>query len=173
MPAPGRPVLQALFALRGVMLIGSIGAFVGALMMFWVGVLHLADAAHAFLTGAADPTKAVMVDVLEATDALLFGIVLVMFAFGIAVGFVFRLPDEVAAELPRWMKVEGVGQLKQVLTEIVLVVLVVIFARLVVEAEGVFTWTMLVLPLSILAVAAAIRLLGFGEGHGSSGKDPH
>ena len=49
-------------------------------------------------------------------------------------------------KLPNWMKVGGVGQLKATLAEVVIVVLIVIFARVVVEAEGKFDWSMLVLP---------------------------
>lgn len=158
----GHRGLRLLFAARSIMLLGSLGAFVGALLMFWVGGLHLLEALHVLVAPAGDVTKSVTIYVLEATDSFLFGIVLVIFAYGIAVGFVFRLPDDVAARLPRWMKVEGVGQLKLVLSEVVLVILVVIFARLVVEADGTFNWTMLVLPLSILLIAVAIRTLGMG-----------
>ena len=75
------------------------------------------------------------VPVLEAVDAFLFGIVLVIFAYGIAIGFVFTLPETVGKSLPNWMKIEGVGQLKGILSEVVIVVLIVIFARVVVEAE--------------------------------------
>ena len=55
------------------------------------------------------------------------------------------------------MNVAGVGQLKETLTEVVVVVLIVIFARTVVEAEGKFDFSMLVLPVSILFIAAALR----------------
>ncbi len=91
--------------------------------------------------------------VLEAVDAFLFGIVLVIFAYGIAIGFVFTLPEDYGRRLPNWMKVEGVGQLKATLAEVVIVVLIVIFARVVVEANGHFEWSMLVLPVSILLIA--------------------
>ena len=76
--------------------------------------------------------------VLEAVDAFLFGIVLVIFAYGIAIGFVFTLPEGYGKRLPDLDEVAGVGQLKETLTEVVIVVLIVIFARIVVEAEGKF-----------------------------------
>ena len=38
--------------------------------------------------------------VLEAVDAFLFGIVLVIFAYGIAIGFVFTLPEGYGRRLP-------------------------------------------------------------------------
>jgi hypothetical protein len=69
------------------------------------------------------------------------------------------------AVLPAWMKLSGVGQLKQILAEVVVVVLIVIFARMVVESGGQFTWTMLILPGSIVLIALAIRLLELDEPH--------
>jgi uncharacterized membrane protein YqhA len=115
--------------------------------------------------------------VLETVDSFLFGIVLVIVAYGIAIGFVFNLPEGVGQKLPAWMNVAGVGQLKETLTEVVVVVLIVIFARTVVEAEGKFDLSMLVLPVSILFIAAALRLIDFaGVKHGNSGehaKKPH
>ncbi len=168
------PVMQSymrlLFGLRFLMLLGSVGAVFGSLLMFWVGGLHLVEAAHALLGHAEGASTQVVVYVLEAVDAFLFGIVLVIFAVGIAVGFVVRLPAEYARVLPDWMKVSGVGQLKQILSEVVIVVLIVMFARLVVEARGEFQWNILILPASVLLIAVAIRVLGLDD-HGAKESD--
>lgn len=164
------PLLQVLFGFRIVMLIGSVGAFIGSLLMFAQGAVYLYEAWH-LLTDAHAEGGQVTVPVLEAVDSFLFGVVLVIFSYGIAIGFVFRLPDEVARQLPAWMIIGGVGQLKQILSEVVVVVLIVIFARVVVESLGHFDWTMLVLPIAILLIAGALRLLELHEeaGHGKDG----
>ena len=109
------------------------------------------------------------VPVLEAVDAFLFGIVLVIFAYGIAIGFVFTLPEDYGETLPDWMKIEGVGQLKEH------------------PVRGghrrphrhlrphrgrhrrfrqVFEWSMLVLPASILMIALALRMIELAGGKG-------
>jgi uncharacterized membrane protein YqhA len=155
-----RGLLSFLLGLRAIMLIGSAGAMVGALLMFLQGARYLYHAWHDFFTGAQ-----VVVPVLEAVDAFLFGIVLVIFAYGIAIGFVFTLPEGYGGKLPNWMKVGGVGQLKATLAEVVIVVLIVIFARVVVgtvDSGKIFEWPMLVLPGSILLIAAALRILELG-----------
>jgi uncharacterized membrane protein YqhA len=161
-----RGLLSFLLGLRAVMLIGSAGAMVGSLLMFLQGAFHLHDAWHK-LTSGTEAEKQVTVPVLEAVDAFLFGIVLVIFAYGIAIGFVFTLPEGYGKRLPVWMKVQGVGQLKATLAEVVIVVLIVIFARVVVEANGHFEWSMLVLPASILLIAVALRMIELGgvKGH--------
>jgi uncharacterized membrane protein YqhA len=138
---------------------------VGVLLMFLQGSSFLYHAWHDFFTG-----QQVVVPVLEAVDAFLFGIVLVIFAYGIAIGFVFRLPEGYGRRLPNWMKVEGVGQLKATLAEVVIVVLIVIFARVVVgsvELEKPFDWQLLVLPGSILLIATALRMIELGAAKGS------
>jgi hypothetical protein len=63
-----------------------------------------------------------------------------------------------------------VSQLKGILSEVVIVVLIVIFARVVVEANGHMQWSMLVLPASILMIAVALRMieLAGGKGHGTN-----
>ena len=115
--------------------------------------------------------RSVTVPVLEAVDAFLFGIVLVIFAYGIAIGFVFTLPETVGKSLPNWMKIEGVSQLKGILSEVVIVVLIVIFARVVVEANGHLQWSMLVLPASILMIAVALRMIELAGGKGGPNAD--
>jgi uncharacterized membrane protein YqhA len=156
--------LRVLFGLRVVMLAGTAGAFVGSLLMFWQGYLYVGDAWDILrATGAAHAERQVTVPILEAVDSFLFGVVLIIFAYGIAIGFVFRLPAHIAKRLPAWMKIEGVGQLKQILAEVVIVVLIVIFARVIVESGSEFSWNLLVLPAAIILISGALWFLDLGE----------
>lgn len=157
------PLLTFFLSLRAIMLIGSAGALVGSLLMFVQGGVFLHEAWHTILAEGDAVQKQVTVPVLEAVDSFLFGIVLVIFAYGIAIGFVFTLPEGYGQRLPVWMKVGGVGQLKATLAEVVIVVLIVIFARIVVEANGHLQWSMLVLPASILMISAALRMIELGS----------
>jgi uncharacterized membrane protein YqhA len=174
-----RALLNFVLGLRTVMLFGSAGALIGSLLMFYQGGLYLYEAWHTLLApGIEIAERAVTVPVLEAVDAFLFGIVLVIFAYGIAIGFVFTLPDDYVDTLPNWMRIEGVSQLKGILSEVVIVVLIVIFARVVVgtvDSGKPFEWSMLVLPASILMIAVALRMIelagGKGHGAGRNGSD--
>ena len=169
---PGtRTLLSFLLGLRAIMLIGSAGAMIGALLMFLQGGFYLHEAWHTLMAPGDVAERQVTVPVLEAVDAFLFGIVLVIFAYGIAIGFVFTLPETVGKSLPNWMKIEGVSQLKGILSEVVIVVLIVIFARVVVEANGHLQWSMLVLPASILMIAVALRMIELAGGKGGPNAD--
>jgi uncharacterized membrane protein YqhA len=169
-----RAILNFYLGLRTVMLIGSVGALLGSLLMFFQGGLYLYEAWHTLMSPHAEVVseRAATVPVLEAVDAFLFGIVLVIFSYGIAIGFVFNLPDDYVRTLPAWMRIEGVSQLKGILSEVVIVVLIVIFARIVVgtvDSGKSFEWSMIVLPASILMIAVALRMIELAGGKGGHG----
>ncbi len=145
-------MLRLFLALRYLMLFASLGAFVGGLLMFWLGAKKLLGAMG--LVAGADAT-AVNVSVLGATDAFLFGVALFVIAYAVAFGFVLEGARE---RLPRWMRTEDLGQLKRTLVEVVLMVLVVDFATDMAEREAHLGWDTLVLPIAILLIAAALRL---------------
>ena len=166
-----RGLVSFFLSLRVIMLIGSLGALMGSLVMFLQGSLYLYEAWHTLLAPGDIGGKQLTVPVLEAVDSFLFGIVLVIFAYGVAIGFVFTLPEGYGKRLPAWMNVAGVGQLKETLTEVVVVVLIVIFARIVVEANGHLQWSMLVLPASILMISVALRMIELGSKEGAKEDD--
>jgi hypothetical protein len=156
-------VLGFLLGLRAIMLIDSAGHGWSAAHVSSGQLVPLSCLARFFRRPASRRARA------GGIDAFLFGIVLVIFAYGIAIGFVFSLPEGYGRRLPNWMKVEGVGQLKATLAEVVIVVLIVIFARVVVgtvELDKPFDWPMLVLPASILLIATALRMIELGGARG-------
>ena len=167
-----RGLVNFLLGLRAIMLIGSLGAVVGSFVIFLLGSLYLYEVWHVLLQPGDIGGKQLTAPELEAVDSLLPVRHRAGAAYGIAIGFVFNLPEDLGQKLPAWINVAGVGQLKETLTEVVVVVLIVIFARTVVEAEGQFNFSMLVLPVSILFIAAALRPIDFaGVKHGS--EDEH
>ena len=123
-------------SLRYMMVSASVGAALGALLMFWLGANKLL---HAVRSGAVtDPlaTTTMTTSVMGATDAFLFGVVLITFAYAIMFGFVIEEPAGAAASTSTWSWVKGVGELKHTLIEVILVYLVVDFATDLVEEEA-------------------------------------
>ena len=158
-------MLRFVLSLRLVMLIASLGAAIGAALMFWEGGLKLAAAAAAMLE--THDAKAVIAPVMAATDTLFFGVVLVIFAYAITFGFAIDLPTEAEEKLPGWMRVEGIGELKRTLIGVVLVFLIVDFATDWSDNESSQSWLMLVKPISILLIAGALHMLAIGRGERS------
>jgi uncharacterized membrane protein YqhA len=155
-------MVRLFLPLRYLLLIASVGAILGAVLMFALGGVKLVEAAHSFLQTDAS-VRGITAAILGAVDAYLFGIVLVIFAYAIAFGFVFEIPPDARERLPTWMRVEGIGELKHTLVEVILVYLVVDFATDIAQEEPHLPWEGLVMPLSILAIAAALRLLPSGR----------
>jgi uncharacterized membrane protein YqhA len=149
-------MLRYALSLRLIMLVGSLGAMFGALLMFWQGGTHIAVAMRALVV--ANDLKLVTASVMSATDSFLFGIVLIIFAYVIAFGFSFDVSPETREKLPPWMRINRVSDLKHTLIEVILVYLVVDLATDWAQAVD-LSWQTLVKPLSILLIAAASRLL--------------
>ena len=99
--------------------------------------------------------------VMGATDEFLFALVLLIFAYAIAFGFVIDLAPEDRERLPAWMRISSISELKRTLIEVILVYLVVDFATDTAEKSGPHhhEWGALVLPASILLIAGALRLV--------------
>jgi uncharacterized membrane protein YqhA len=169
-------MLKVVLSLRLVMLVASFGAVLGAALMFWLGFAKLRHSAQAAFMLETPNAKAVIVGVMGATDAFLFGVVLIIFAVAIAFGFVFELPEQFGTRLPVWMRVDGIGELKHTLVEVILIYLIVDFATDIAEGEGHLSWTILVMPLSILLIAGSLRLMGGSHPRPElvePGLDPH
>ena len=144
-------------AFRYVMLIAALGAVLGAILMFWQGGTDLIGATRSI--AALDSDKGVTASVMHATDAMLFGVVLIVFAYAIAFAFVFDLSPEATGRLPVWMRVESVSSLKQSLIEVILVYMVVDVATDWIESDLRPEWSSLVKPVAIVMIAGASRLL--------------
>jgi uncharacterized membrane protein YqhA len=148
-------MIRLVLSLRWITLVAALGAAIGAVLMFGVGGAKLA---HAFGFGETGGLSVAAL-VMQAADAFLFGLVLVVFAYAIAFGFAFDLPEGARARLPRWMRVDGIAEIKITLIEVILVYLVVDFVTDVVEVETQVSWDMLVKPVAVLFIAGALRLI--------------
>lgn len=156
-------MLRFVLSLRFVMLVASLGAAGGALVMLWEGCAKLAGAVGALVRPGSEAQSPIGL-VMGATDAFLFAIVLVIFAYAIAFGFVIDLPAGERERMPAWMRIASVGELKRTLVEVILVYLIVDFATDIAEGTQHLSWQTLVLPLSILLIAGAMRLLSTHDG---------
>src|SRR4051794_34721234 len=97
-------MFRFVLSLRFLMLFASLGAVAGALLMFWHGGAKLFNAIPLLIRGG-DEANATTASVMAATDAFLFGVVLMIFAYAITFGFVLDLRESTRNRLPQWMRV--------------------------------------------------------------------
>ena len=74
-------MLHSILSLRWVTLVAALGAALGAMLMFFEGCLKLAYALEMVLQPSAATDTSVIATVMQATDAFLFGLVLIVFAY--------------------------------------------------------------------------------------------
>ena len=174
---------QVLSGTRLLTLVAVVSSFAGALLMTYLGLINTLDAFHIQLGGVKTELpneEATIVVLIGALDRFLIAIVLLFFGYGIYTLFV--RPDSTPSDLglPRWLHVERIGQLKQTLAEVIIVVLFVLFLRVALEtfvaSDPDLSWLdagkFLLLPLAILLLAWALKLAELHPKHGNGGQPP-
>lgn len=149
-----------------------IGSLAASVLMLFLGVYNVYSA---FRYGLANPSgdettpfaTGAIISVIESLDRFLIGIVLLYFAYGVYSLFIHPEEAEEELALPAWLRVRQIGQLKQVVAELILVVLFVLFLRVALQSFGetnsAMSWnqiaTFLLLPVSTALLALALRLV--------------
>ena len=148
-----------------------LSSLMGALVMFWIGatntvkaILLVAGVEEAVMEGSRiDPSELATIELLECLDDFLVGLAFLYFAYGIYSLFIQMGRKD--PNTPLWLQVSSIGKLKKTLLEVLVVLLTVIFVKGLLERLSFrgLEWTYLVIPLSILAIAASTRLLQFED----------
>lgn len=149
-----------------------VGSLCGSVLMFAQGVRNIYDAYASTWRSShsADPSSkgvASVISVIESLDRFLIAIVLLYFAYGVYSLFIHPEEHETELALPAWLRVSQIGQLKQVVAEVIIVVLLVLFLRVALEAFQVprmeMSWqqiaTFILLPLCTALLALSLRLV--------------
>jgi uncharacterized membrane protein YqhA len=147
-------------ALQYMMVSAALGSAIGALLMFWLGATKLLNAVRSGVVAAPLEAATMTTSVMGATDAFLFGVVLVTFSYAIMYGFGLEGLGHSRTSGATWTWVKGIAELKHVLIEVILVYLAVDFATDLVELAGPLPWQTLVTPVAIVLIAGSLRLLG-------------
>ena len=158
-------MVRYLLPLRFLTLLACLWALLGAILMFGLAGAKLQHAAEALWLGSFGQAKALTAAVMGATDASLFGVVLIIFAYAITFGFVFRLNSRARERVPGWMQIENVSELKHALIEVIIVYLVVDFATDLATGDRVLAWETLVKPVSVVLIAATLRLMAVPQSY--------
>ncbi len=153
-------------------ILAVIGSLASSVLMFFLGIFNIYEA---FRYGLADGSvgdgapygTAAIISVIESLDRFLIGIVLLYFAYGVYSLFIHPEESEEKLELPAWLRVRQIGQLKQVVAELIVVILLVLFLRVALQSFGEpnleLNWTqiatILLLPVSTALLALALRLV--------------
>ena len=164
-------VLTAIKWTRFMSVLAILSSLMGALAMFWIGtvntvkvILLVVGFEQPVIEGSSvEPAELATIELLECLDDFLVGLAFLYFAYGIYSLFIQLGRSD--SNTPLWLQVRSIGSLKKTLLEVLVVLLTVVFVKGLLERLSFrgLEWTYLVIPLSILAIAASTRLLQFEE----------
>jgi len=156
---------------RFMSVLAIISSLIGALLMFWIGTINTPKALLLVIKGEEavvegsrlSATELATIELLECLDNFLIGLAFLYFAYGIYTLFIQL--GQADTDASTWTKLGGISILKKTLLEVLIVLLTVVFVKGLLERLSFrgLEWTYLVIPLSILALAASTRLLQFEE----------
>ena len=151
--------------IRLISIIAVVASGFGSLLMFVIGAVKVFRAYQTYLgqdflapvatTATANLAIALVV---QAIDAFLIALVLLIFANGVYNLFVHEVDHE-KPKTKGWSTISSVAQLKSTLAELVIIILMVKFLESALRNFGRYDWEMLILPLGVLMLAASVRVL--------------
>jgi uncharacterized membrane protein YqhA len=166
--AKGGPRTHPFEHARYLALIAVVFSLLGSLLMFLSGAWKSIEAFRASILqepliadapAHLDLADQAMISVLQSMDAFLIALVLLIFSFGVYNLFIGEIkPPKNLAGAP-WAQITSIERLKQVVVEVILVILAVLFLWELLVLEDEATWNILVVPLGILLLAAALKLV--------------
>ena len=144
-------------------------ALAGHLLMLYIGLIKVIDAVKIYLLkeDISDLPKHIMhSDVATATliqslDAFLIAIVLMYFAFSLYHLFISEEPEKSAILFPANIAPKNIGELKETLAEVIIVVLFILFLQEIWIRLDTLEWNILIIPVSIALLSLSLKLVDF------------
>jgi len=159
-------VLGKLFRIHLIAILAVIGSLFGAVLMMLIGTYHVVLAfVTAFGIGEGLLTLGSTTEatgfILESIDNFLLGFILLYFAYSMY--YLVAVPGERRelgqVKIPSGLKVESLDEMKRTILVVIVVSLSVFLLQEITVSEIMFDTPDLFVPLSIIAVALAIRLI--------------
>lgn len=164
-------MLGNFFRIHYLSVLAVIGSLLGAMLMFLTGLYEVFEAFLLFF-GFGHPTVPgkelveVTATILSSLDSFLLGFILLYFAYNLF--FLLTFPEQRERQysrikLPPALKVESLDEMKKTILVVIVVSLSVFLLKENMLSVESFQWSDLFTPISIVAVALAIKLIDFNE----------
>ena len=151
-------MFERLLKIRYIAIVIVILTVVHSLAFLFIGT-KLALTAYAHILGGAPPDVRPGMELLHSLDFLFVSMVLLVLGLGIAKLFLLG-PNVNDSNLPVWLRIENIGELKVLLWETVLTTLLIAgLPDLVAGLFGKLEWTVLILPAAILVLALSLYFM--------------
>ena len=154
------------YALRYISWIAIIFSLVGSFLLFIVGGLKTLNAFRVFFLDYIPQGKEHLhsADIgitylIKSLDTFLIALVLFIFAHGIYTLFISNTSSTKNSGVLNWIQTPNIGHLKNVLAEVIVIILFVKFLEVVFVNIDNLKWNLLILPISIVLMAVGLKVL--------------
>jgi uncharacterized membrane protein YqhA len=154
--------------LRYASVVAVFSSFCASLLLFFVGAKKTFTGIYNYLAGVRPshvpvdlPAEDVAVaTIIESLDAFLVALVLMYFGYAI---FSLAISDDekVKKYCPAWLTANKIGDLKETLCHLIIVLLFVLFVRIVWVTLPDLTWELLIIPAAIVLLSLSLKLIEF------------
>jgi len=160
---------------RYLVIIAAVSALLGSALMFFIGIEKTVSAfvyyfyGHAFLAEDVlpeylTPGDLATVSLAQSIDVFLFALVMMIFAYGILYLFLIEDEEKKRLRFPTWLRIKNIFQLKMILGEVVVFILIVHFLETATKTGYAnLTAENLILPAAILLLSVSLMVLRQGE----------
>lgn len=150
-PASLRPVRRVIELTRYVVALPAIGAIIGAMVLMVIGLVDIVRSVLQLFTPQVEMKESV-ISVLAAVDTLLLATVLLVIGYGL-----YELFVDDSLDLPAWLEIKTLDDLKGKLIGVVVAIIAVIFLGFLADAKDAAS----VMPVGIGAGAILVGLAAF------------
>jgi uncharacterized membrane protein YqhA len=149
---------------RYAVIVPALAAIIGALLLMAQGSIEMIVVAIDAVTEGAS-LKETIVEVLTAVDAILLGTVLLVIGYGL-----YELFIDAEIDVPEWLRVENLDDLKSKLIGVVVAIIAVVFVGVFVDSNRAGDVISYGVGAGALVVGLAIFAWATGKGESDSAK---
>jgi len=147
-----------------------IGSLLGSLLLFVVGALKTINAFRVVIFNYIPEDKAHLhpADIattylIKSLDTFLIALVLFIFAHGVYTLFISDKKYDDEKNVLKWIRTPNIGHLKNVLAEVIVIILFVKFLEVVFVNIDNLKWEIAILPVSIVLLALGLKFLSLNK----------
>ncbi|WP_192878014.1 MULTISPECIES: YqhA family protein [Arenibacter] len=163
------------YIFRYISIIAVISSLIGSLLLFFVGAWKTYGAIKIVLFDYVPkgnegllPVDIATVYLMKSLDTFLIALALFIFAYGVFTLFISNKNNSAEDNgVLKWIRSPNIGHLKNVLAEVIIIILFVIFLEVIVENVNNLKWEFLIIPISVLLLALGLKFLKLDNDEGS------
>lgn len=151
--------------------IAIVCSLLGSILLFVVGAIKTYSAYSVVLLGEVankslahlDTSEVATTYLIKSLDTFLIALVLFIFAHGIFTLFISDKKPKNKTLVLKWISTPNIGHLKNILGEVIVIILFVKFLEIILINLNSLSWEILILPVSILLLALSLKFLRLGQ----------